>query len=104
VTYSGNNLISSSKQFGECPPVHPRIYAHVTNQTNELVCRAVRLLCEANADVNVRDLIGRTALWLAVCKDGRLSQVRALLKDPLCETNYADRREKRTALQVSMDK
>jgi len=60
----------------------------------------VRLLCEAKADVNVRDLIGRSPLWLAVSKDGHLSQVNALLKDKKCEPNYADMREKRTALQV----
>jgi len=63
-------------------------------------CRAVRLLCEANADVNVRDLIGRSALWLAVSKDGRISQVKVLLRNKICELNYADKREKRTALQV----
>ena len=60
----------------------------------------MRLLCEADADVNVRDLIGRSPLWLAVSKDGHISQVKALLRNKLCEVNYSDRREKRTALQV----
>ena len=63
-------------------------------------CRAVRMLCEADADVNVRDLIGRSPLWLAVCKDGHVNQVKVLLRDKTCELNYADMREKRTALQV----
>jgi len=58
------------------------------------------MLCEADADVNVRDLIGRSPLWLAVCKDGHLNQVKILLSDKTCELNYADMREKRTALQV----
>jgi len=58
------------------------------------------MLCKANADVNVRDLIGRSPLWLAVSKDGHVSQVKALLRYKHCELNYADMREKRTALQV----
>ena len=58
------------------------------------------MLCKANADVNVRDLIGRSPLWLAVSKDGHVNQVKALLRNKLCELNFADMREKRTALQV----
>jgi len=64
-------------------------------------CRAVRLLCDADADVNVRDLVGRSPLWLAVSKDEHVSQVKALLSNKLCELNISDRREKRTALQVT---
>ena len=63
-------------------------------------CRAVRLLCKANADVNVRDLIGRSPAWLAVSKDGHVSQLNALLRNKMCELDFADMREKRTALQV----
>ena len=63
-------------------------------------CRAVKMLCKADADVNVRDLVGRSPLWMAVSKDGHISQVKALLRNKMCEVNFADNREKRTALQV----
>jgi fumarylacetoacetate (FAA) hydrolase family protein len=59
------------------------------------------MLCTAGADVNVQDLVGRSPVWLAVAKDGRVTHLRSLLQTKLCELNCPDLREKRTALQVS---
>jgi len=58
------------------------------------------MLCEAGADVNVQDLVGRSPVWLAVAKDGHVSHLRELLRTRMCELDCADLREKRTALQV----
>jgi hypothetical protein len=59
------------------------------------------MLCAAGADVNVQDLVGRSPVWLAVAKDGRVTHLRSLLLTKMCELNCPDLREKRTALQVS---
>ena len=61
--------------------------------------RGLQMLCKNGADVNIRDLVGRTPLWLAVSKDGRVSHTTQLLKRHP-ELNTADLRDKRTALQV----
>ena len=62
--------------------------------------RCVQMLCAVNADVNVRDLVGRTSMWTAVSQDGRLSSVKRLI-DAGCNVNIPDKRDKRTPLQVS---
>lgn len=66
---------------------------------------AVRMLCDAGADVNAQDLVGRTPAWLAVCKDGHVTQLRALLNNKYhvpCDLDVADLREKRTAIQAAI--
>lgn len=70
------------------------------------VCSAIHMLCEAGADINIPDLVGRTPMWLAVCKDGHVSHLRRLLCNKygpnMCELDYPDLREKRTAIQVTI--
>ena len=57
------------------------------------------MLCDAKADVNVQDLVGRTPAWVAVTQDGRKTHLERLLKES-CDINIPDKRDKRIALQV----
>lgn len=57
------------------------------------------MLCDAKADVNVQDLVGRTPAWVAVTQDGRKAHLERLLKES-CDINIPDKRDKRIALQV----
>lgn len=72
---------------------------HLAVECSDDVC--VRLLCDVKADVNVRDLVGRTPLWTAVNQDGRLSSVKRLI-DAGCDVSIPDSRDKRTPLQVAI--
>ena len=51
------------------------------------------------ADVDAVEENGRSAAWMAVTEDGRSEYLRCLL-DAGCDVNLADKREKRTPLQV----
>lgn len=72
---------------------------HLAVECSDDVC--VQMLCAVNADVNVRDLVGRTSMWTAVSQDGRLSSVKRLI-DAGCNVNIPDKRDKRTPLQVAI--
>lgn len=57
------------------------------------------MICEAGADSNITDLVGRNPVWTAVSQDGRLTHVTRLLR-ALCDVNVQDKRDKRLPLQV----
>ena len=57
-------------------------------------------LIKASADVNALDMTGRSPVWLAAERDGRVEYMKMLVHAN-CDVNVKDKREKRTPLQVS---
>ncbi|XP_067670454.1 ankyrin repeat domain-containing protein 7-like [Haliotis asinina] len=64
---------------------------HATHSTSGNLCsQLVRMLIQANSDINVQDVYGRTALMYACADRHNDDAVRHLIRQPSCDPNLVD--------------
>ena len=67
---------------------------------SKIICVYLNGMCRSGANLDVRDHMGRTPLWIAASKNGKLDFIKKLL-EANANVNMADAEEKASPLQVS---